>query len=132
MVPRLTLACGYEATRSAPRIKLPSWAKLTQIGAVIARSVKVVLGMLLGSPAADAELSMAMGAIKARRELKRMLKVEVTKGGGWEGRWPSGGMKDWRREGGEGSVGWDEDRKEETLTLQQPLPSCTLQPLPPS
>jgi hypothetical protein len=60
--------------------------QLTQIGTVTARLVRVVMGMLAGSPAAEAELSMAMGAIKARRELKRMLTMRLGEGEGTERR----------------------------------------------
>lgn len=75
--------------------------------------------MLLRSPAAEAELSMAMGAIKARRELKRMLKVEVTEGGRMGRKMALGGMRDWRRKGVRlrlERLDEDEERRDSHLT----------------
>lgn len=82
--PICTLACADLSRRVSAKKKHALQDELTQIGTVMARSVKVVRGMLAGSPAAEAELSMAMGAIKAKREreLKRMLTMRVGEGEG--------------------------------------------------
>lgn len=86
--PICTFACADISRRVSAKKKYALQVEPTQIGTVMARSVKVVKGMLAGSPAAEAELSKAMGAIKARRELKRMLLMGVREREGWENRGP--------------------------------------------